>query len=246
MTASFDPIAERYDATRGGEARGRQMAEALRPWLIGPSVLEVCVGTGLVAAGLASLGFAVTGVDVSPKMARYARERLGGRVALGDARRLPVLDSSVDSYVIVFGLHLVGDIDATLAEAARVIRPEGRVAAAHAAGRIDEPTDVHEAQEGLYGVRFNRPDTDEAVGAAAAAAGLRLVHRDWTAPRPVTSTPRQAAEAIEGRVWWYLHGLSDEEYEQVAAPVVARLRSLPDPDRPRTTNQQNRVVVFSR
>jgi ubiquinone/menaquinone biosynthesis C-methylase UbiE len=246
MTASFDPIADRYDATRGGESRGRQAAEALRPWLIGPSVLEACVGTGVVATALASFGFAVTGVDLSPKMARYARERLGDRIALGDARRLPVLDSSVDSYVIVFGLHLVGDIDAALAEAARVVRPGGRVAAIHSASRIDDPSDLHEAQAALVGVRSDRPDTDEAVGAAATAAGLRLLHRDWTSPRPVTTTPREAVDAIEGRLWWYLHRLSDEQYEQVATPVLARLRSLPDPDRPRTTLQSSRLAVFSR
>jgi ubiquinone/menaquinone biosynthesis C-methylase UbiE len=51
---AFDAVAKSYDATRGGMERGRRMAATLTELLPadGP-LLEIGVGTGLVAASLA-------------------------------------------------------------------------------------------------------------------------------------------------------------------------------------------------
>ncbi|HEY6596686.1 MAG TPA: methyltransferase domain-containing protein, partial [Asanoa sp.] len=74
MTESlpFDRVADRYDATRGGEERGRALADAVQPWLAPGRTLEVGVGTGLVAAELRARGFDVYGVDLAPAMVARA------------------------------------------------------------------------------------------------------------------------------------------------------------------------------
>src|SRR4051812_8532236 len=109
-SVSFDRIADRYDETRGGEVRGRGHADALAPWVLpdGP-LLEVGVGTGVVAAALHGRGISVAGVDLSLAMLRRARDRLGARVVAGDALRLPVRTGAVATVCFVHVLHLVGD-----------------------------------------------------------------------------------------------------------------------------------------
>jgi SAM-dependent methyltransferase len=95
---SFDPIAARYDATRGGEARGRFVAEVLDPWLPadGP-VVEIGVGTGVVAMAVAATGRIVFWVlhlvgDLPAVVAECHRTlRSGGRllgVVADESRRV--------------------------------------------------------------------------------------------------------------------------------------------------------------
>ena len=157
MAVSFDRVASRYDETRGGLKRGREMGLDARPWLAPGTVLEVCVGTGVVASALAETGLAVLGIDISREMTSQALVRLGPRVALGDACALPVRSASVDNVLFVMALHVVGDVPATLAEAARVLRPGGRVVAIHDA---PEPkhTDLIDAMRSLDGMRKLRVD----------------------------------------------------------------------------------------
>jgi ubiquinone/menaquinone biosynthesis C-methylase UbiE len=70
---AFDRVAETYDQTRGGEERGRRFATEVATFL-DPSrpVLEVGVGTGVMALGLRELGFDVLGLDLSLPMLRAA------------------------------------------------------------------------------------------------------------------------------------------------------------------------------
>ena len=132
MTESipFDRIADRYDETRGGLPRGRAVADVLGRHLADRGrVLEVGVGTGVVATALADHAQSVVGVDLSPAMLTRAHERLGSVVALADATVLPIADTSVDSVVAVWVLHLVGDPAVVVAEARRVLRPGGHFVA---------------------------------------------------------------------------------------------------------------------
>src|SRR5205085_6881067 len=58
----------------------------------GCRVLDLCCGTGQIAAGLSERGYQVTGLDGSEAMLRFARENApGARFVHGDARsfRLP-------------------------------------------------------------------------------------------------------------------------------------------------------------
>jgi SAM-dependent methyltransferase len=242
---SFDRIADRYDETRGGPKRGAEMLAEIRPWLRPGPVLEVGVGTGLVAAALTGVGVATLGVDISPRMAARARDRLGPRVAVGDARRLPVRSASVANVLFVWALHLVGDVTAALAEAARVAQPGGRLIALHGAPQADH-TDVSVALAPIAaGPRRARPDTDDALAAAAAATGLALLHNGPTQPYPLSQSPNQVANLIEERVWSYLWRLDEAQWQARIVPALAALRALPEPDRPRPFHERHRISVFS-
>jgi SAM-dependent methyltransferase len=242
---SFDRIAHRYDETRGGTRRGAEMLAEIRPWLRPGLVLEVGVGTGLVAAALTGAGVPTLGVDISAQMAARARDRLGPRVAVGDARRLPVRSSGVANVLFVWALHLVGDVTAALAEAARVVPAGGRVIALHGAPQA-EHTDISVALAPIdSGPRRARPDTDDALAAAATAARLTLIHNGPTRPYSLSQTPNEVADLIEERVWSYLWRLDEVQWQARVVPALAAVRALPEPDRPRSFTQQHRVSVFT-
>ena len=126
-SCNYDRIADRYEEIRGGEARAEAIAAALLPFVHGPTVLDVGVGTGIIATALERHGLSVRGVDISQSMLAKATPRLPGRVACATAERLPVRDRSVDTALFVWSLHLIGDRVAALREAARVSSPDGRV-----------------------------------------------------------------------------------------------------------------------
>ncbi|HUL75131.1 MAG TPA: class I SAM-dependent methyltransferase [Vicinamibacterales bacterium] len=99
-------------------------------------VLELGCGTGRVLLPLARAGAAVTGLDRSAPMLACARKRArrlrGARrpaLVRGDIRALPFARASFGVVLAPYGLlqSLIGDraFDATLAEAARVLRRGG-------------------------------------------------------------------------------------------------------------------------
>lgn len=230
---SFDRVADDYDRMRGGLERGRQSAASLVGDLVPGPVLEVGVGTGIVAAGLAGLGRQVYGVDLSVPMLTRARQRLPGRVACGDALALPFADRVFGNVVFVHVLHLAADMDAALREAARVLRPGGRVLAVHGDPRA-EPDDLTRALDRLSVLQPPRPDAPERLAEAAAGAGLRVVKHSFAPDYERETSPGQLAESIERRVPPYLWNIDGGTWRRVVEPVLAGLRALPDADRPRT------------
>jgi SAM-dependent methyltransferase len=229
----FDRVAATYDATRGGMERGRRLAGVLAGLL--PSqgaLLEIGVGTGAVSAGLAELGRDIVGVDLSRPMLAVARERLPGRVAAADALRLPVRTGSVAGACLIHVLHLVAEIPATLAEAARVLRRSGALVAT---GMATGPTpgDLAEEfgrmQERLGDVR--RDDDPDLVIRLAADAGFELVDRRDEPARPVS--PRAAADMTEAKSMAWTWSIDVDTWAAVVEPALARVRALPEQDRPR-------------
>jgi AhpD family alkylhydroperoxidase len=93
--------------------------------------LEIGIGTGSNLA-VYPAGLAIHGIDVSgPALAMTAAraDRTGRDVFLleGDATALPYPDSSFDTVVATFVLCSVGDVDRSLREARRVLRPGGTI-----------------------------------------------------------------------------------------------------------------------
>jgi SAM-dependent methyltransferase len=240
---SFDRVADRYDASRGGPSRAAHFAVAFVPWVLRGTLLEIGVGTGIVANALAQRGVPVIGVDISADMLAGAHRRLGPRVARADARHLPVRDAAVAGVLFSMVLHVVGDVPAAFAEATRVLRPSGRLIAVHARPDAD-PTDLTKALETLE-FRRQRPDSDDLVDAAAAAAGLSLEHRGWTAWADRTQTPNEVADGVEQRLWSYLWRMDDAAWERDALPAIRALRARPSPDRPRAFRDRHRLSVWS-
>jgi SAM-dependent methyltransferase len=93
-------------------------------------VLEVGGGPGELAARIADeLQCDVHMLDISPRMVELARAR-GVDAEVGDVQSLPFEDATFDCAIAAWMLFHVPDIDAGLAELARVLRPGGRLVAA--------------------------------------------------------------------------------------------------------------------
>ncbi|NBB87541.1 MAG: methyltransferase domain-containing protein [Bacteroidetes bacterium] len=123
--------------------------------------LEVGVGTGRFAQ---ALGIA-DGVDPSPEMRRRARAR-GIRVQDGKAEQLPYEDAAFDYAVLVTTVCFIDDLDRTLAEAYRVLKPTGALVI----GMVDRESPLGQRYRQQQDVNpFYRPahfwTTDEVVRA---------------------------------------------------------------------------------
>ena len=95
------------------------------------AVLEIAIGTGRNLPFYPS-GVHITGQDISPAMLKIARTRardLGSDVDLhvSDAQNLPFASNSFDSVVSTLSLCTIPDDRRALAEAWRVLRPDGRL-----------------------------------------------------------------------------------------------------------------------
>jgi len=86
-------------------------------------VLDVGCGDGQVARALAAAGCAVTGIDPTARNLEVARERVEGA-----ADDLPFPDAHFDAVVACLVFEHIDDVDAAIAEVARVLRPGGRFA----------------------------------------------------------------------------------------------------------------------
>lgn len=129
----FDRTARYYDHVNrllslgsGSWYRRRALERVgLRP---GMTVLDVAIGTGLVARqALAVTGDpqAVIGLDVSAGMLAEVRRLLGIPLVQGVMEQLPLADACCDLVSMGYALRHVTDLHATFQEFHRVLRPGG-------------------------------------------------------------------------------------------------------------------------
>jgi demethylmenaquinone methyltransferase/2-methoxy-6-polyprenyl-1,4-benzoquinol methylase len=136
----FDRIAGVYDVmntamTAGLHHRWRQRAADRAELDPGDAALDLCCGTGDFSLELAlrvAPGGSVVGADFSEAMLEIARRKAAERGAdirfeWADALDLPYGDASFDAVTVGFGVRNLADLDAGLAEIARVLRPGGRL-----------------------------------------------------------------------------------------------------------------------
>ena len=133
VRAMFDRISPVYDVmnhamTAGLDRRWRRLA-AETVVRRGDAVLDACCGTGDLAIAAQRAGGRVTGLDFSEQMLVRARGKSDSvEWVLGDVTALPFDDASFDAVTVGFGIRNVPDLEAGLAELARVVRSGGRVA----------------------------------------------------------------------------------------------------------------------
>jgi demethylmenaquinone methyltransferase/2-methoxy-6-polyprenyl-1,4-benzoquinol methylase len=93
--------------------------------------LDLCAGTLDLAAELRGrAGFAgdVVGADFAVPMLRLGMDKAPNLAAVGaDALNLPFPDATFNGCMVAFGIRNLADMDAGLAEMARVLRPRGRL-----------------------------------------------------------------------------------------------------------------------
>jgi SAM-dependent methyltransferase len=94
--------------------------------------IELGCGTAYVSAWLARLGARVVGVDNSPRQLETARRLqsehgLEFPLLLGNAERVPYPDASFDFAISEYGAAIWCDPYAWIPEAARLLRPGGRL-----------------------------------------------------------------------------------------------------------------------
>jgi SAM-dependent methyltransferase len=240
---SFDRVASIYDATRGGERRGDTFADALSTWILGPTVVELGIGTGIIASSLRRHDIDPLGFDLSDAMLRSAVARLGGRVAIADADRLPLADDCTDTAYFVWVLQLVDDPIATLKEAERIVRPGGRVIAILSNSEFDPADEIATVVGGLAPLRADRLDRNRIV--EADVDGLSLAHRGYTPWDTFTSTVTEEIDHIENRIYSSLFDVDDATWSTVVDPVLADLRAIPEPDRPRERRNRHPLLVWT-
>jgi SAM-dependent methyltransferase len=128
-TARYDGYADWYDTTFRHYADG---SATLLADLLGPPdpAHPVCVdvgcGTGLHTAAVRARGHTVVGVDLSADQLRIAATR-NPLVARADATRLPLPDGVAGAVTMTFTHTDMDDFPAAVTEAARVLRPGGRL-----------------------------------------------------------------------------------------------------------------------
>jgi SAM-dependent methyltransferase len=94
----------------------------------GRRTLDLACGEGRLSRVLAERGHRVIGVEGSPALAAAAREAAPSIEVLdGDAAAIPLPDGAVDLVVCSMALLNFDDMDAAVAEAARVLEPGGRL-----------------------------------------------------------------------------------------------------------------------
>lgn len=232
--AVYDDVAEYYDDTRGGEPRGDKFAEKLDRWLPageGP-IVEVGVGTGVVALGLQRRGRNIIGVDVSGPMLARAAARLGPTVIRGDARRLPFRSASVAHALSVWVLHTVDPPQAVIAEVARVLRPDGRylvcpTTRSRGDGKIERILgEMFARATQLDPCRQRRVVSAQDITTWGSEAGFGSQVEVFAGRESVTSAA-EVARSIRNHAWPALSGLDEEAFRAITDPAFEALQELP-------------------
>lgn len=211
--AYFSAHAVEWDQIRALHVEEAAVERAIRRGLgtarIG-TLVDVGTGTGRIIELLADRIARAIGIDASPAMLAVARANLAAaglaevQLRQGDVYALPLPDGTADLVVLHQVLHFLDEPARAIAEAARILRPQGRLLVvdfapheleflreAHAHRRLGFAAEAVEqwiAQAGLAPLRH------EALPPPGGAPG-KLTVSLWLArdPRVVVDTPLSAA-----------------------------------------------------
>ncbi|MFP3950349.1 MAG: class I SAM-dependent methyltransferase [Candidatus Micrarchaeia archaeon] len=89
------------------------------------SVLSVGCGPAVIEKELQAKGFVITGLDVSKEALEGAPDSV--RTVVGSAERMEFESNSFDAVIYVASLQFIGNYEKAIKEAARVLKPEGKL-----------------------------------------------------------------------------------------------------------------------
>jgi ArsR family transcriptional regulator len=118
-----------YSPGRTWEATARGLVHLLDPG----DVLDIASGDGVLAELLAPTAKTITCLDISKRVVEAGGSRLklfkNVKFKLGDMHALPVPDSAFDTVLLMHALTYTNDPGRVFKEAARVLRPGGKLLA---------------------------------------------------------------------------------------------------------------------
>ncbi|NTB87730.1 class I SAM-dependent methyltransferase [Agrobacterium tumefaciens] len=230
--AVFDKIAYQYDDNRGGEERGNRFAEHILPLLDRDTrVLELGVGTGVVAAAIEKANVNIIGIDASSEMLKRAEKRVS-HLVWSDMNKLPFLHEYFGGVYAVWALHLSESVPQMLKEIRRVLKPSGCFLNCSAVNRdLVEVNDtaekiVWEMHSALAGAELT-VDGPHQLEALAPEAGYRF-ERVVDIKREYEITPNELALHIERRGMSILQQATEAQVRDIINPTIEALRALPD------------------
>ncbi|HEX7780963.1 MAG TPA: metalloregulator ArsR/SmtB family transcription factor [Vicinamibacterales bacterium] len=148
------------------------------------TVADLGCGTGTMLASLAPHVKHVIGVDASEEMLAAARARLSGAgnvdLRRGSLESLPIETASVDAVTMMLVLHHLASPGAAIAEAARILRPGGRLLVVDMAPHEHEE---YRQQMGHVWLGFSEEQTKRL-----------LTHSGLAAPRVLALPPDEDAK----------------------------------------------------
>jgi SAM-dependent methyltransferase len=249
------PLYERMLTAAGvGPARASDVSPAAdRTDVV--DLLDVGCGAGLLLQMAADRGARVAGIDICAELLEIARERtVDADLHVGDLAQLPFADASFDVVTGANAFQFGPDPGDGLAEAARVLRPGGRlVAAVFAEPERNEGTALHLAMKQLVERVAGREDgyapyslsTADGLAQAVTRAGLnvretievpvawRYADRDTTLRALLCSAGGARAARVAG-------------HDQVVAALTDAMQQFTGPDGAVTMHNLFRYVVAER
>jgi ArsR family transcriptional regulator len=198
----FRSAAGRWDRLRDELFGKRFQAAALLNLLDERLVVgDLGCGGGQVAETLAPWVRCVIAVDGSAAMLQAARKRLHGvgnvDLRQGRLEALPIDDDELDVAMIVLALHHTPEPAAVVTEAARVLKPGGRLAVIDMAPHDRE---AYRQQMGHVWLGFSEPQMFEYfAGAGLGATRLQVLAADPDAQGPTLFAASARKPELDGR-----------------------------------------------
>lgn len=214
--AYFDAHAEQWDQIRSLHVAEAEVETAMRA-LLGEApvgrVLDIGTGTGRMIELFARGAQRFVALDNSVEMLRLARAKLAGlpdaasiqshtEIVLGDFNALPFADGSFDTILFHQVLHYAQHPERAIAEAARVLSPDGRLMVVDFASHdLEELRSIHaHARLGF---------TDESMARAFSGAGLVPAR-----------TETLAGGKLAVKIWLGQRGQAASESPKLRAPIL--------------------------
>ena len=186
MRAFFDSVAGRHGKDYVPGKSWKALAEALLRLMPPQVIADLGAGDGSFSLLLAQSAEKVIAVDSSAKMIEFARKQAARNQVknvdyrLGDMEELPIDDASVDIVFFSQSLHHALHPDRAICEAARILKPSGRIAILDLAKhRFEEAREIY-ADEWLG---FTEPELESMLERASfTGTHTSVVYKEDKAP----------------------------------------------------------------